>query len=174
MGSADRERYEAEIDALEEQVATLQDQVETLESEKASLEDQLDDALDPGADPAPTAELTVNWVRWVTPDQPSTVVCVTIENTSANASLIYSDSQFTAFDGDGFSYPIVTNPFFLTIPLQSGELGPGELRRGQIPFNVPPTSWPLTRLVWETGTGATPEVTVDLPPPADWTNADQC
>jgi hypothetical protein len=172
MSAADRERLEAEIEALEEDVATLQVQVEALESEKARLEDQLAEALNPGPIAAPTAEVTVNWVRWVTPDQPSTVVCVTIENTSDTSSLFYSNSQFTAFDGDGFSYPIVATPYFLTIPLESGELGPGELRRGQIPFNVPPTSWPLTRLVWESGTGA--EAEVDLPPPADWTNADQC
>ena len=117
----------------------------------------------------------MNWVRFVIPEQPSTVVCVTIESASAdNATVFDAESQFSASDGDGFVYPIVVDPHFVTVPLQSGELGPGESRRGQLPFNVPPSSWPLTKLTWQPGSGETPEIAVDLPPPSSWTNADQC
>jgi len=163
-GNADIDRLTAEIAALEELASTALERVRALEAEHASPNEQSSVGPNPTPGPPPTALLTVNWVRNLNVDSEEIVVCVTIENTSdGTTSIFYNDSQFTAFDGDNFVYPPVVNPYFLSVPLQGGELKPGESRRGELPYVISSHAQPLVRLVWGTGFEGMAEIVVDLP-----------
>jgi uncharacterized protein DUF4352 len=167
----------AELEAanLGVRASAAEEQVATLESENASLQEQLSQLVNPPSGPSPTADLTVNWMRNLTPSSEEVVVCVTIENTSDNgASLFYSEFQFSALDAGSFVYPPVVNPSFLSVPLMSGELRPGESRRGELPYVISPQAQPLVRLVWHTGYEETPEIALDLPKAGVYDNDDLC
>ena len=174
-GNADVKRLEAEIAALEDLASTALERVKALQAEGASPGEQPSVAPNPTPGPSPTARLTVNWVRNLNVGSEEIVVCVTIENTSTGTtSIFYGDSQFTAYDGGNFVYPPVVNPYFLSVPLQGGELGPGESRRGELPYVISPQAQPLVRLVWGTGLEGMAEIVVDLPSAGVYDNNDLC
>jgi len=174
-GNADIDRLNAEIAALEDLASTALERVRALEGERPSSNEQPSVVPNPTPGPSPTALLTVNWVRNLNVDSEEIVVCVTIENTSDGAtSIFYHDSQFTAFDGGNFVYPPVVNPYFLSVPLQGGELRPGESRRGELPYVISPQAQPLVRLVWDTGFEGMREIAVDLTAAGVYDNNDLC
>jgi len=173
--NADIDRLNAEIAALEDLASAALERVKALEAENASPNEQPTEVPNPTPGASPTALLTVNWVRNLNVNSEEIVVCVTIENTSdGDASVFYSDSQFSAYDGDDFVYPPVINPYFLSVPLLGGALRPGESRRGELPYVISPQAQPLVRLVWSTGFEGTPEIVVDLPPAGVYDNNDLC
>jgi cell division protein FtsB len=153
------------VDRLNAEIAASKELVATLEAEKADLEEQLAQVLNPAPGPAPTALLTASWVHRLYAGDTAAVVCIEIENTSDSVNIAYSHTQFSAVDGADFAYPprLPAAPSgWVAFPLMDGQLGPGEKRRGQLLYDVPAQAL-LTRLVWNAGFGATPEITVDLP-----------
>jgi hypothetical protein len=172
---AEASAAERQIASLEAQASAAEEQVTSLETENAALQEQLAQLLNPPTGPSPTGELTVNWVRNLRADSEEVIVCVTIENTSTNgASLFYAEFQFNALDAADFVYPPVVNPFFLSVPLQGGELLPGQSRRGELPYVISPGAQPLTRLVWDLNVEGTGDITVELPAPGVYDNDDVC
>jgi hypothetical protein len=155
------EQMTARIATLEEASAASMSQIETLQVEKAALEEQLNQILNPPAGPVPTASLTALWVRYMS--DRSRMVCVEIENTSdADTDIYYSYAQFTARNLDGFVFPPELYPanYASLQLLGSGDLAPGDKRRGTLFFSE---SRRVTWLVWESGLGETGEETFRLP-----------
>jgi len=179
---ADLERGLPPIEGLlkgaEARLGALSEEVETLRSDVRALAPT---AAVPSASslPAPAARLSVNWVQRYCGGCQETAVCVTIENTSdSGVSIPYSYSQFSAVDGDNFTYPPrLHTPGYsiqLKTPLMTGELGPGEKRKGELLYDVPPQAV-LSRLVWNAGFGETPEIALDLPAAqGDYSYSSQC
>jgi hypothetical protein len=160
-GADEVDRLAAAVAAQEQRALAAEVQVGALEAEKASLEEQLSEVLNPAPGPTPTALLTARWVMGTR----DVVVCVEIENASdGDTSISYSYAQFSAIDLDDFVYPPrLHTPGYgiqLLTPLMSGELGPGEKRRGELLYAVP--TQVLKKLVWNAGFGDTPEMAVDL------------
>jgi cell division protein FtsB len=163
-----------EVDRLNAEIAALKGQVFALEAEKLSLEEQLSQILNPAPGPPPTAHLTASWVGLYNGYSIATVVCVEIENTSeSDVSISYSSSQFAAIDSNDFVYPLKAGSeapgVRLETPLSSGQLSPGEKRRGELWYDVPLQAV-LARLVWNAGLGATPEIIVALPAAGSYPN----
>jgi len=156
-----------EVDRLTAEIVAQLERINALEAEKASLEVQLSEILNPAPGPAPTALLTAHWVQRYSVGSTATAVCVEVENTSAgDVAIWYSYSQFSVRDGNNFVYPPrLHTPGYsiqLDTPLMSGQLSPGEKRRGELLYDVPEQSL-LTKLVWAAGFGESPEMAVDLP-----------
>ena len=158
-----------QLDAVEVQRDSFEEQVTALQGENASLDEQLQQMLNPDPGPLPTARMDVKSVRRSCIGCPEIIVCVELENTStSDIDLYYSYSQFTPIDGDNFVYP----PRFhtpgygtqLAAPLMDGGLSPGEKRRGQLLYDVP-EHVDLVRVVWNIGYGDPPEISFELPAP---------
>jgi cell division protein FtsB len=167
-----------EVDRLTAEIAAQQDRIYALEAEKASLEEQLSEILNPAPGPAPTALLTAHWVQRYGAGSAETAVCVEVENTSdGDVSISYSYSQFSAFDGANFAYPPrLHSPGYsiqLDTPLMSGQLSPGEKRRGELLYDVPELAV-LTKLVWRAGFGEMPEIAIDLPAAGYYSYLSEC
>ena len=158
-----------QLAAVEVQKDSFEEQVSVLQAENTSLDEQLQQVMNPDPGPVPTAFMDVKSVRRSCIGCAEIIVCVELENTSSSdVDLYYSYSQFTPIDGDNFVYP----PRFhtpgygtqLAVPLMDGGLSPGEKRRGQLLYDVP-THIDLVRVVWNIGFGDPPEISFDLPAP---------
>lgn len=167
-----------DVDRLTAEIVAQQERVNALEAEKASLEVQLSEIMNPAPGPAPTALLTAHWVQRYSVGSTATAVCVEVENTSAgDVSISYSYSQFSVRDGNNFVYPPrLHTPGYsiqLDTPLMSGQLSPGEKRRGELLYDVPEQSL-ITELVWAVGFGESPEIAVDLPAAGYYSYLSEC